>query len=144
MFNVIRYVVYVVPLILFLTIQIRSALDSAEDVDPAVSVQSQISIYQATRRIHGSKVDFTTFSRRVHFVFEIPTGVAPSFETSSSTSRFSSYSDGSSTSLVHSTGIHHLDHPGSRRERRRATFTLKSTTKLTTISRSGRESEQNM
>jgi hypothetical protein len=64
--------------------QIRSALESAEDIDPAVSVRSQSSIYRATRRVHGTKSEFTTFARRVQFAFEIPTAVAPSFETSSS------------------------------------------------------------
>jgi RAB6A-GEF complex partner protein 2 len=62
--------------------QIRSTLETAEDIDPAVSVRSQSSIYRATRRVYASKSEFTTFARRVQFAFEIPTGVAPTFETS--------------------------------------------------------------
>jgi RAB6A-GEF complex partner protein 2 len=79
------------PSYLSLTLQIRSALESAEEVDPTVSVRSQSSIHRATKRIHSSKVEFTTFARRVHFAFEIPTGVAPSFETSSSTPHYKVY-----------------------------------------------------
>ena len=57
-------------------------LESSEDVDPAVSVRSESSVHRATRRIHASKSEFTTFARRVQFSFEIPTSVAPTFETS--------------------------------------------------------------
>jgi RAB6A-GEF complex partner protein 2 len=66
-----------------LMMQVKSSLESAEDIDPAVSVRSQSSIYRATRRIHGTKSEFTTFARRVQFAFEIPSSIAPSFETSS-------------------------------------------------------------
>jgi len=58
-------------------------LESMEDIESEVSVRSQSSVYRATRRIHGSKTEFTTFARRVQFAFEIPTGLAPTFETSS-------------------------------------------------------------
>lgn len=61
----------------------KSALESTEEIEPDVSVRSQSSVYRATRRVHGSKNDFTAFARRVYFSFEIPTGVAPSFETTS-------------------------------------------------------------
>lgn len=124
--------------ILSLTLQIRSALESAEEVDPEVSVRSQSSIHRATKRIHSSKVEFSTFARRVHFAFEIPTGVAPSFETSSSMPHLASYPDCSTTSLVHSSGIHHLSHSRTYgRTRRPATDTRNSNTKPTTISRQG-------
>lgn len=53
-----------------------------EDIDAVVSVRSPSSVYRATRRVHASKSEFTAFARRVTFAFEIPTGVAPSFETS--------------------------------------------------------------
>lgn len=66
-----------------LMMQVKSFLESAEDIDSAVSVRSQSSIYRATRRIHVSKSEFTTFAKRIQFAFEIPTSVAPSFETSS-------------------------------------------------------------
>jgi hypothetical protein len=64
-------------------IQIKSLLESAEDIDPSVSVRSQSSVYRATRRVHGTKTEWTTFARRVQLAFAIPTGAAPTFETSS-------------------------------------------------------------
>jgi hypothetical protein len=63
-------------------------LESAEDIDPDVSVRSQSSVYRATRRVHGTKSEWTTFARRVQFAFAIPTGAAPSFETSSGSPMF--------------------------------------------------------
>jgi RAB6A-GEF complex partner protein 2 len=63
---------------------VRSELESAEEIEPELSVRSQSSIYRSTKRVHGSKVEFTAFAQRSYFAFEIPTGVAPSFETSSS------------------------------------------------------------
>jgi hypothetical protein len=63
--------------------EIKSILESAEDIDPGVSVRSQSSIYRATKRVHGTKSEWTTFARRVQFAFAIPTGAAPTFETSS-------------------------------------------------------------
>jgi RAB6A-GEF complex partner protein 2 len=63
-------------------IQVRSVLESAEDIDAAVCVRSSSSVYRATRHIHASRSEFTTFASRVQFAFEIPTVAAPTFETS--------------------------------------------------------------
>jgi len=73
--------------------QIRAALESAEDVDSVISQRSQSSTYRATRLLHGTKLEFTTFARRIQFAFEIPVGVAPSFETSYGTSSWDSEPD---------------------------------------------------
>jgi Rgp1 len=72
-------------------------LESAEEVDSSVSVRSASSVYRATRRVHGSKSEFTAFARRVAFAFEIPTGLAPSFETSAGTTPVRAYLTQSAT-----------------------------------------------
>lgn len=58
------------------------SLESAEDINPSVSVRSQSSVYRATRRVHCTKSESTLFAQRIQFAFEIPTAFAPTFETS--------------------------------------------------------------
>jgi len=88
--------------------QIRAALESAEDIDQVISQRSQSSTYRATRLLHGTKSEFTTFARRIQFAFEIPVGVAPSFQTSYGALLLRLVLISSASSLVDSIGVCHL------------------------------------
>jgi hypothetical protein len=103
-----------------LMMQVKSSLESAEDIDPSVSVRSQSSIYRATRRIYSSKSEFTTFARQIQFAFEIPSSIAPSFETSLGRLP-EDIINNSPTSLVSPIRIYNISYPRTRIRRQRTT-----------------------
>jgi RAB6A-GEF complex partner protein 2 len=61
---------------------IHASLESAEKVDPAISLRSSVSIHRVSRRVHFSHSESTLYARRVSFSPTIPVMATPEFVTS--------------------------------------------------------------
>ncbi|KAI9677702.1 MAG: hypothetical protein M1829_002474 [Trizodia sp. TS-e1964] len=60
---------------------VHASLETAEIVDPALSLRSAASIHRVTRRLHASQSENTLFARRISFSPTIPITATPNFFT---------------------------------------------------------------
>jgi hypothetical protein len=63
------------------TYSILVELESTEHVDPSLALRSGTSIARVTRKVYASVRENSVFARQISFNLAIPSGAAPTFET---------------------------------------------------------------